>query len=353
MSIFARIFSPILTLMRTGLQAVASIVLGSEAEAADSSQGIFISVVPVNNTPIANAGPEQSVSTGTIVTLDGTGSSDPDNDPLTYSWTQTGGPAAALVGVTTAPATFTAPQVQAVAVLTFQLIVNDGQVDSAPATVNITVIVGLPDLIISSLSGPSQLRPRRRVRLPVVIGVKNQGPGSAGPSTAAVVLSQDLAITGTDTVLGSYFVAPLAAGQETSVGATPRVTAPSVPGCYFLGAIADYLSVATESDENNNTASFPLRVAAPLTIKTRRLPRGSVGVSYNAGLAVTGGIAPWTWTLEAGAPPPGLTLNSDGTIAGMPTTPGMFPLTVRVTDGPPSGPCPQATVTRSFTITIR
>jgi lysophospholipase L1-like esterase len=42
-----------------------------------------------NHTPVAFAGPNQTVLTGSIVTLDGSGSYDPDNDSLTYSWALT------------------------------------------------------------------------------------------------------------------------------------------------------------------------------------------------------------------------------------------------------------------------
>ena len=41
---------------------------------------------PGNRAPVANAGPDQTVSTGSAVQLDGTGSYDPDSDPITYSW---------------------------------------------------------------------------------------------------------------------------------------------------------------------------------------------------------------------------------------------------------------------------
>ncbi|MBI4650179.1 hypothetical protein HY745_02625 [Candidatus Desantisbacteria bacterium] len=39
-----------------------------------------------NNKPIASAGQDQNVITGNIIKLDGSESSDADNDPITYSW---------------------------------------------------------------------------------------------------------------------------------------------------------------------------------------------------------------------------------------------------------------------------
>ncbi len=45
-----------------------------------------------NQAPIADAGTDFSASLGTRVVLDGSASSDPEDDPLDYHWTQTGGP---------------------------------------------------------------------------------------------------------------------------------------------------------------------------------------------------------------------------------------------------------------------
>jgi len=59
--------------------------------------------------PIADAGPDQVVASGASVDLDGTGSTDPDGDPLTFDWTQTDGPPVALTGAGTATPSFTAP----------------------------------------------------------------------------------------------------------------------------------------------------------------------------------------------------------------------------------------------------
>ncbi|MBI3988252.1 MAG: hypothetical protein HY347_01405 [candidate division NC10 bacterium] len=90
--------------------------------------------------PIANAGPDQTVNEGATVTLDGTGSSDPDGDPLIFSWTQTTGPMVTLSNPTSPTPSFEAPCVgPAGTLLTFQLITNDGLVDSAPDTVVVTV----------------------------------------------------------------------------------------------------------------------------------------------------------------------------------------------------------------------
>jgi PKD repeat protein len=74
------------------------------------------------------------------VTLDGTGSTDPDgNLPLAYGWQQSGGPLVTLSDLTAAQPTFTAPA--APTVLTFTLWVTDalGMVCDQPDTVVITV----------------------------------------------------------------------------------------------------------------------------------------------------------------------------------------------------------------------
>ncbi len=99
--------------------------------------------ITVNRRPIANAGPDQTVPDGTLVTLDGTRSFDPDGDGITFRWTQTAGPAVTLVGATTPRPSFTAPNLavtEAASVrLTFSLVVSDGRLSSVPDTVDVVV----------------------------------------------------------------------------------------------------------------------------------------------------------------------------------------------------------------------
>ena len=94
----------------------------------------------VNHAPVANAGADQTVGRGSIVTLDGSGSRDPDNDAITYSWTQTSGTPVQISNPAIANPTFTAPgSITQSVELVFQLVVSDGQLQSQADSVIITV----------------------------------------------------------------------------------------------------------------------------------------------------------------------------------------------------------------------
>ena len=105
------------------------------ASIAEASVIIVASIT--NSKPVANAGAKQFVAFGpsSTVTLDGTYSTDADNDQITYKWALLQKPStstAVLSSTTSARPTFTA----AVAGdYVAQLIVNDGKVDSAPSSV--------------------------------------------------------------------------------------------------------------------------------------------------------------------------------------------------------------------------
>lgn len=88
--------------------------------------------------PVADAGDDQNILTTTTVTLDGSGSSDADGDTLTYLWSITTTPddsSATLTNAILVNPTFNADED---GIYVIQLIVNDGTVNSAAETVNIT-----------------------------------------------------------------------------------------------------------------------------------------------------------------------------------------------------------------------
>jgi len=67
-----------------------------------------------------------------------------------------------------------------------------------------------------------------------------------------------------------------------------------------------------------------------ITINPATLPAGALLTPYNQTLTASGGVAPYTFTLNAGALPNGLTLSSAGGLSGTPTQGGVFNFTVRV-----------------------
>jgi RHS repeat-associated protein len=98
----------------------------------------------VNQRPVANAGSDQTVSKGAVVTLNGSQSSDPEGAALTYQWTllsQPPGSAATLGNPASVNPQFT-PAVFGNYVT--QLIVNDGESSSAPDTVQVSIVNRAP-----------------------------------------------------------------------------------------------------------------------------------------------------------------------------------------------------------------
>jgi hypothetical protein len=102
---------------------------------------VIVNITNVNNAPIGDAGADETVNENSAVTLNGSASSDPDDDTLTFAWVQVGGPLAALVGGSTATPSLTTPFVGAGgADLTFRLTVNDGYGGTAIDTVVVHVV---------------------------------------------------------------------------------------------------------------------------------------------------------------------------------------------------------------------
>lgn len=87
---------------------------------------------------MANAGSDRVVDELTLVTLDGSSSSDPDGDSLTFSWTQASGSAVSLNNADTAAPSFTAPNVDIQQTLVLALTVSDGEISDSDS-VNVVV----------------------------------------------------------------------------------------------------------------------------------------------------------------------------------------------------------------------
>ena len=100
---------------------------------------VTLNIVTENQRPIANAGSDQNAISGTMVTLDGSGSSDPENQPITYSWTLTDKPLVSRAQLANPNSVNPGFIVDRNGTYTARLVVSDGKLDSLPDEVTITV----------------------------------------------------------------------------------------------------------------------------------------------------------------------------------------------------------------------
>ena len=234
---------------------------------------VTITASAANSAPVANAGLPQNVALSTTVTLDGTGSSDANNDFITYKWTLITKPAgsiAMLASATSAKPTFRA-DVSGTYVAT--LIVNDGKLDSVAAATTVTVSSANSDPIANAGANQS-----------VVLGstVTLDGTNSTDanrdqlsyrwvmmskPTTSAALLANATSAKPTflADVLGTYVITLIVNDgkvDSTTVATTVTVSSANVAPVANAGANQNVvlgpvtLDGSTSSDANGDAISY-------------------------------------------------------------------------------------------------
>ncbi len=137
-------------------------------------------------------------------------------------------------------------------------------------------------------------------------------------------------------------------GQTTRTITVPIVgeTVPEANETLFVNlsgatnaTIADNQGMATISNDD-----------VPVTVNPVSVPGGTVGVAYSQSLSASGGAAPYTFAVTAGALPGGLSLSGGGALTGSPNAVGTFNFTVTATDTSPApGPF---TGNRAYSIVV-
>ena len=127
---------------------------------------------------------------------------------------------------------------------------TDNDSDSVSKSLFLSVSGPLPDLVLTSVSGPASANIGQQINITSI--VRNQGQSEAVPSRTGIYLSTDSTVTTSDTLIGYSSVASLAEGVEQTSITAATIPANLTPGTYYIGAIADYAMSVTESDESHN-----------------------------------------------------------------------------------------------------
>jgi hypothetical protein len=92
------------------------------------------------------------------------------------------------------------------------------------------------------------------------------------------------------------------------------------------------LANCVAAGDGSNFGAEILAMSAPPDVTSTSPLSGMVGLPYSMNLTANGGLAPYSWSLTAGALPPGLRLSPSGDVSGTPIVPGQYPVTLTVTD---------------------
>lgn len=238
------------------------------------------------------------------------------------------------------------------------VILESNEANNKSTPVSVTVGEPTPDLIVESVNGPGTVSAGATLTLNGQ--VRNRGNADITADVPVTIyLSDNPVVSQSDKALGTVTVtAPLAAGQTQAIngGFTVPDTLPG--GKYWIGACADMegdqgpSGALEEIDETNNcvVGGSLLLNAGPLMVATTSLMEAVQNAPYGERLEAVGGTGQYSWSVNSGELPGGLTLTSDGGIVGTPFAAGSYTFEAQVTSGTGSG---AATATRSFTINVQ
>jgi hypothetical protein len=280
------------------------------------------SLSPPNTAPVASAGPDQNVTTGSLVTLDGSGSSDPDGDALTYSWSFVSNPGNDVLSDPTAANPSFTPGVDGSYVLS--LVVNDGTEDSSDDAVTITSTT--PNRAPVADAGADQN---------VATGslVVLDGSGSSDSDGDALTYNWSFVLNPGNAVLSG------------SSGVNPTFT-PSVDGSYMFSLIVSDGKVSSSADTVTIVATTPNTAPVADAGADQHVITGSLVVLDGSGSSDADGDAlTYNWSFISN------TVNavlSDSTAVNPTFTPsvdGVYTLSLTVNDGTVSSSADTVTVT--------
>ncbi|MDP5129906.1 MAG: hypothetical protein NWQ54_03415 [Paraglaciecola sp.] len=207
----------------------------TDNDGASHSDSVSVNVLRINEDPIANAGPDQSIDEQTTVTLTGTGSD--DGTISSYSWSQTAGTSVSLSSITEASIDFIAPDVTATETLLFTLTVTDDEGATNSDTVSIEV---------------------RKVNIAPTVNAGNDKNAIVGDTVSLNDASASDADGDTLTYTWALLAPPNSTASLSSTSVlTPDFT-PDIAGTYVASLTANDGAATSQSDSVNIVVTEPV-----------------------------------------------------------------------------------------------
>ncbi len=170
----------------------------------------------------------------------------------------------------------------------------------------------------------------RAYTLAVAAPTVSIAPASLPGGSAGTAYSQALTASGGNAPYAFTVSAGALPAGLTLSGAGLLSGTPTVAGTFNFTVTA---TDSTSGTAGTASRAYTLVLTPPnIVVNQQTLPTTFVGQPYSATLTSSGGTAPYTYAVTAGALPPGLTLTPAGVLSGTPTAFGTFTFTVTSTD---------------------
>jgi hypothetical protein len=211
---------------------------------------------------------------------------------------------------------------------------------------------GLPGgLTLNSSTGVISGTPTATGQFPLSISVTDSAiPKQSKVKTLNLAVCEALQITSASPLPGGQVGANYTQTLTAAGGQAPyswSIQSGTLPSGLLISPLGVISGTPTASSGPTNiiikvtdslgvtaTREMAITIIRLLTITTTSpLPAGVVGMSYIQTLTADEGVIPYSWSLQSGSLPTGLTMTTAGVISGIPTTSGNSTFTVMVTDG--------------------
>jgi len=304
---------PTVSALQAGTYTYELTVTDDSGATAKAQVKVIVNNAAANQSPVANAGANQTLTLPTNSTsLNGSASSDPDGTIASYSWSQVSGPGGTITNATGASTTVIG---LTAGTYVFKLVVTDNS--GATATANVTVVVNpAVNLPPTANAGADQT-----ITLPTnSVNVDGSASGDADGTIASYSWSQN--------------AGPSSATIANGAGASTAITG-LVAGTYVFKLVVTDNNGASATDSviiKVNAAPNQAPIANAGTSKSITLPTNSVGLNGSASSDPDGTIASYSWAQITGPGASTITGGNTATPTASNLVAGTYTFELTVTD---------------------